>query len=352
MLLPVLLPVLPPLPLPFAPPAPYQRPLLPPQVGETGLAYARRGGSILAWNAMAALLELAGQPEPSLYLISGLAPPPPPLPPPPPAYDLADGSSDGVARVEPRSPPRSPAGTTLSPSPSPESPPSPAPPCSACGLAPPLCPASVPARCLTCDQAFAPGAVGYPEVQTEPAETWTPPGWPVEAGISDGDGHPLTWGRVAYAHARLALVITLTSDAPRQKIDARTAAYFLPGAVGYLAVNNVRYFMIRQVNPGLLVIIWNLKIVVIGLLYMLPPFRRLFRGHQWAGALLLVLGSIYAGWATPTEAAALGAVGAAVFAAFEGRLSFRLLNASAEASTSMKQPVGTCMSQTLQAVLS
>ena len=75
--------------------------LLPPQVGETGLAYARRGGSILAWNAMAALLELAGQPEPSLYLISGLAPPPPPLPPPPPAYDLADGSSDGGARVEP-----------------------------------------------------------------------------------------------------------------------------------------------------------------------------------------------------------------------------------------------------------
>ena len=196
-------PVLPPLPLPFAPPAPYPRPLLPPQVGETGLAYARRGGSILAWNAMAALLELAGQPEPSLYLISGLAPPPPPLPPPPPAYDLADGSSDGVARVEPRSPPRSPAGTTLSPSPSPESPPSPAPPCSACGLAPPLCPASVPARCLTCDQAFAPGAVGYPEVQTEPAETWTPPDWPVEAGIGDGDGHPLTWGRVAHAHAWL-----------------------------------------------------------------------------------------------------------------------------------------------------
>ena len=44
---------------------------------------------------------------------------------------------------------------------------------------------------------------GYPEVQTEPAETWTPPDWPVEAGIGDGDGHPLTWGRVAQAHAWL-----------------------------------------------------------------------------------------------------------------------------------------------------
>ncbi|MBX9699261.1 MAG: TRAP transporter large permease [Acetobacteraceae bacterium] len=48
--------------------------------------------------------------------------------------------------------------------------------------------------------------------------------------------------------------------------------------------------------------------------------------------MLLVLGSIYAGLATPTEAAALGVVGAAVFAALEGRLSFRLLQASAEAT--------------------
>ena len=48
--------------------------------------------------------------------------------------------------------------------------------------------------------------------------------------------------------------------------------------------------------------------------------------------MLLVLGSIYAGWATPTEAAALGVVGAAAFAALEGKLSFRLLNASAEAT--------------------
>jgi C4-dicarboxylate transporter, DctM subunit len=48
--------------------------------------------------------------------------------------------------------------------------------------------------------------------------------------------------------------------------------------------------------------------------------------------ILLVLGSIYGGLATPTEAAALGVVGAAVFAAFERRLTFRMLNASAEAT--------------------
>jgi len=48
--------------------------------------------------------------------------------------------------------------------------------------------------------------------------------------------------------------------------------------------------------------------------------------------ILLVLGSIYGGFATPTEAAALGVVGAAFFAALEGKLSFRMLNASAEAT--------------------
>ncbi len=45
--------------------------------------------------------------------------------------------------------------------------------------------------------------------------------------------------------------------------------------------------------------------------------------------IVLVLGSIYAGYATPTEAAALGVVGAAVFALIEGRLSFAMVHASA-----------------------
>jgi C4-dicarboxylate transporter DctM subunit len=48
--------------------------------------------------------------------------------------------------------------------------------------------------------------------------------------------------------------------------------------------------------------------------------------------ILLVLGSIYAGWATPTEAAALGVTGAMAFAALEGRLTLRMLHASAEAT--------------------
>lgn len=48
--------------------------------------------------------------------------------------------------------------------------------------------------------------------------------------------------------------------------------------------------------------------------------------------IVLVLGSIYAGWATPTEAAALGVTGSMFFAAIEKKLSFRMLHASAEAT--------------------
>ena len=78
--------------------------------------------------------------------------------------------------------------------------PQPPPPCLACGLPPPLCPASVPPRCAICHQVFAPGIVGYPGVTETAAETWTPPGRAVTAGVLDAEGHPLTWGCVAAAH--------------------------------------------------------------------------------------------------------------------------------------------------------
>jgi tripartite ATP-independent transporter DctM subunit len=49
--------------------------------------------------------------------------------------------------------------------------------------------------------------------------------------------------------------------------------------------------------------------------------------------VVAVLGSILAGVATPTEAAAVGAVGATLFAAARGQLSFRLLREVAEQTT-------------------
>jgi tripartite ATP-independent transporter DctM subunit len=48
--------------------------------------------------------------------------------------------------------------------------------------------------------------------------------------------------------------------------------------------------------------------------------------------IALVLGSIFGGWATPTEAAGVGAAGAMVLAWFNGKLSFKDLNAMIESS--------------------
>ncbi|MBM3490731.1 MAG: TRAP transporter large permease [Alphaproteobacteria bacterium] len=56
--------------------------------------------------------------------------------------------------------------------------------------------------------------------------------------------------------------------------------------------------------------------------------------------ILLVLGSIYGGLATPTEAAALGVVGAAIFALIEGRFSLRMLQDSAEATARTTALIG------------
>ena len=52
-------------------------------------------------------------------------------------------------------------------------------------------------------RSYAASSVGYPDIAEEPAEVWTPPEWPIETSVSDAEGHPLTWGRVAAAHAWL-----------------------------------------------------------------------------------------------------------------------------------------------------
>jgi TRAP-type C4-dicarboxylate transport system permease large subunit len=53
-----------------------------------------------------------------------------------------------------------------------------------------------------------------------------------------------------------------------------------------------------------------------------------------------VLGTIYGGLATATESAALGVIGSMVFAAIEGKLSWRMLNASAEATARNTAMIG------------
>ena len=54
----------------------------------------------------------------------------------------------------------------------------------------------------------------------------------------------------------------------------------------------------------------------------------------------LVLGTIYAGLATPTESAAFGVVGAVAFAVIGGRFSFRMLSESAEAAAKTTAMIG------------
>ncbi|MBI4183894.1 MAG: TRAP transporter large permease [Proteobacteria bacterium] len=61
---------------------------------------------------------------------------------------------------------------------------------------------------------------------------------------------------------------------------------------------------------------WRLRLV--SLVDLLPPL----------GLFLVVVGSIYAGWATPTEAAALGVFCSIALAAVNGRLSFEMVGES------------------------
>ena len=56
--------------------------------------------------------------------------------------------------------------------------------------------------------------------------------------------------------------------------------------------------------------------------------------------ILIVLGTIYGGLATATESAALGVIGSMVFAAIEGKLNFKMLNASAEATARNTAMIG------------
>jgi len=91
--------------------------------------------------------------------------------------------------------------------------------------------------------------------------------------------------------AFVMMACTPGSFAQARKISGRTAGLFLLPACLYVLTNNLRFFIVRAVNPGLIGVMWNLKIVVVALLYQCPPFNRPLSGRQWAGALLLVAGS-------------------------------------------------------------
>jgi C4-dicarboxylate transporter, DctM subunit len=93
-------------------------------------------------------------------------------------------------------------------------------------------------------------------------------------------------------------------------------AGFIPGftLAAFFSVTVV-VFCILRADWGGEKIPFNLGACIRALPHLLPPF----------GIFVVVVGSIYAGWATPTEAASLGVVAALVLAAANGALSWTML---------------------------
>jgi C4-dicarboxylate transporter DctM subunit len=106
---------------------------------------------------------------------------------------------------------------------------------------------------------------------------------------------------------------------------------------GVLAEVSIRDLYVAAVIPGIvLAAIFGVVVIVLALLnpevggHEIPtPFRDVLKGAHWllppAALFLVVVGSIYAGIATPSEAAALGVVATLILAATQGSLSIAIM---------------------------
>ncbi|MEM8951470.1 MAG: TRAP transporter large permease [Pseudomonadota bacterium] len=111
---------------------------------------------------------------------------------------------------------------------------------------------------------------------------------------------------------------------------------------GILTNSSVPKLYLAGILPGLLLAsLFMAATITISLLRPEVAGRRV--SYSWSERLrgtvgvvppiiifILVIGSIYGGWATPTEAAALGVVGALAIAASRGRLSAKMLTEAVE----------------------
>ena len=61
--------------------------------------------------------------------------------------------------------------------------------------------------------------------------------------------------------AFVMMACTPSSFAQARKVSGRTAGLFLLPAFLYVLTNNLRFFIVRAVNPGIIGVMWNLKIV-------------------------------------------------------------------------------------------
>ena len=106
---------------------------------------------------------------------------------------------------------------------------------------------------------------------------------------------------------------------------------------------------LAAVGPSILVMLAFIGVILLNRKSAPPPGERIPLNVKLRGLLdllptiiliLIVLGTIYAGLATPTESAALGVVAAIVIAIVERRFSFRMLHACAEATARNTAMIG------------
>jgi len=98
--------------------------------------------------------------------------------------------------------------------------------------------------------------------------------------------------------------------------------YESPIAAGTVAASGTLGILIP---PSIMLVIMSDQLAIsLGDLFMGALFPGLLLGALYIG-ILLVLGSIFFGLATPTEASGLGALGATLIALFSGRLNFGVL---------------------------
>jgi C4-dicarboxylate transporter DctM subunit len=119
---------------------------------------------------------------------------------------------------------------------------------------------------------------------------------------------------------------------------------------GLITETSVGKLYLAAVGPSILVVVlFTAVILVHGLRNPLPRPDRIPLSVKLKGLwdliptvilILIVLGTIYTGLATPTESAALGVVASIAFAAFSGRFSWKMLNESAEATARTTAFVG------------
>ncbi len=119
---------------------------------------------------------------------------------------------------------------------------------------------------------------------------------------------------------------------------------------GLITETSVGKLYLAAVGPSILVVVlFTAVILVHGLRNPMPQPEKIPLSVKLKGLvdliptvilILIVLGTIYTGLATPTESAALGVVASIVFAAISGRFSWKMLNESAEATARTTAFVG------------